>query len=226
MKVQIVKCSNETLWYFTKKSLFPIKTEVVEASEERGSSAYTTFFSFNAVKDFYYSKELMGFIAKNDCINDEEYSDTLEESKQSFNYEFKARPWDDKFKPLDNFKKLKYGDHTVHFIPCPVSDETVKHDDGKPDFTLIPQEALLEVAKAFTHGATKYGKDNYSLGTNYRRYVAAAQRHINQWLRGEDIDESGTNHLSNAISSLMMVLDNQLTNKGTDDRNKVYKGKV
>lgn len=102
--------------------------------------------------------------------------------------------------------------------------ETKKFDQGKPDFTLVPQEALLEVAKSFTYGADKYGVFNYSLGTDYRRYIAAAQRHINQWLRGEDIDESGTNHLSNAIASLMMVLDNQMTNKGTDNRNKIYKG--
>lgn len=101
-------------------------------------------------------------------------------------------------------------------------NETVKYDQGKPDFTLIPQEALLEVAKVFTHGAGKYGVFNYSHGTNYRRYIAACFRHVNSWLKGEDIDESGTNHLSNAIASLMMVLDNQLTGKGVDDRNKVY----
>ncbi len=103
-----------------------------------------------------------------------------------------------------------------------IKNETIKHDHNKADFTLIPQEALLEVAKVFTLGANKYGVFNYSLGTNYRRYIAASQRHTNQWLRGEDIDEIGTNHLANAIASLMMILDNQLTNKGTDDRNKVY----
>lgn len=101
--------------------------------------------------------------------------------------------------------------------------ETIKFDQGKPDFTLIPQEALLEIAKVFTHGSDKYGKDNYSLGTNYRRYVAAAHRHINQWLRGENIDEIGTNHLANAAASLMMILDNQITKRGNDDRNLVYK---
>lgn len=102
--------------------------------------------------------------------------------------------------------------------------ETLKFDQDKPDFTLIPQEALLELAKVFSYGAKKYAKDNYSLGTNYRRYIAAAHRHINQWLRNEDIDsESQTNHLANAAASLLMVLDNQITNKGTDDRNKVYK---
>lgn len=101
--------------------------------------------------------------------------------------------------------------------------ETKKNDEGKPDFTLIPQAALLEVAHVFTKGADKYGVFNYSQGTKYRRYIAAAHRHINQWLRGEDIDEIGTNHLSNAIASLMMVLDNQLTNMGEDDRNSMYK---
>lgn len=106
-----------------------------------------------------------------------------------------------------------------------VKDETIKHDKGKPDFTLIPQEALLEVAKVFTYGAEKYGVFNYSHGTDYRRYIAAANRHLNQWLRGEDLDESGTNHLGNAIASIMMVLDNQKTNKGNDNRNKVYNTK-
>lgn len=100
--------------------------------------------------------------------------------------------------------------------------KAVKFDTGKPQFSLIPQEALLEVAKVFTYGAEKYGVFNYSNGMEYLRYIDAAQRHINQWLRGEDIDESETNHLSNAIASLMMVLDNQKTNKGIDNRNKIY----
>lgn len=98
-----------------------------------------------------------------------------------------------------------------------------KNDKGKPDYTLIPQAALNEVAKVFTYGASKYGVFNYSKGTTYRRYVAAAHRHINAWLRGENIDESGTNHLSNAIASLMMALDAQMTFQGQDDRNDIYR---
>ncbi len=100
----------------------------------------------------------------------------------------------------------------------------IKDDEGKADFTLIPQEALLEVAKVFTFGAKKYKIFSYSLGADYRRYVAAAHRHMNQWLRGENNDaESGANHLSAAIASLMMALDNQLTFQGKDDRNEVYR---
>lgn len=101
--------------------------------------------------------------------------------------------------------------------------EAIKHDKEKPDFTQIPQLALTEVAKVFTAGGNKYGTFNYSEGMEYRRYVAAGLRHINSWLKGEDLDEIGTNHLANAAANMLMVLDNQLTNKGVDNRNKVYK---
>src|SRR5438874_1387199 len=104
-----------------------------------------------------------------------------------------------------------------------------KYDQEKPDFCAIPQLALLEVAKTFTHGKKKYGLYNYSLGMDYTRYISAAQRHLNKALRGIDIDEdSGRDklyHLSNAISSIMMCLDNQLSGTLIDNRNKIYKKK-
>jgi hypothetical protein len=103
----------------------------------------------------------------------------------------------------------------------PIHDDTgfVKNDGGKPRFELIPAEALLEVAKAFTHGAIEYPPDNYRLGTEWRRYVGALHRHMNSWMLREEKDpKSGLNHLSHAIASLMILLTLQLTNKGKDDR--------
>ncbi len=99
-----------------------------------------------------------------------------------------------------------------------------KFDEEKPKLSYIPQLALWEVGKTFTYGSKKYEEFNYSLGMEYTRYTDAALRHINQALRGEDVDEeSKCYHLSNAVASLMMVLDNQLTGKIIDNRNKVYK---
>lgn len=104
-----------------------------------------------------------------------------------------------------------------------MEEKFVKHDDDKADFTQIPQEALLEIAKVLTFGAKKYKAFNYSKPTNHRRYVAAALRHINQYLRNEDMDdETKTHHLSNAAASLMMVLDAIKLGNGEDDRNPVY----
>lgn len=102
--------------------------------------------------------------------------------------------------------------------------EAIKFDKEKPKMSYIPQLALLEVGKTFTYGASKYKEFNYSLGMEYTRYIDAALRHINQALRGEDIDEeSQCFHLANGIASLMMCLDNQLSGTVKDNRNKIYK---
>jgi hypothetical protein len=63
-----------------------------------------------------------------------------------------------------------------------------KFDEGKPRFSMIPQKALKEVAKVFTHGAVKYGEFNYSGEGEVLRYVDALQRHCNQYLTFEDIE--------------------------------------
>lgn len=107
--------------------------------------------------------------------------------------------------------------------------KTKKFDGGKPMMSMIPQEALVEVAKSFTHGAKKYGEFNYSLGIEYTRMTDAALRHINKALKGLDFDEdSGQDklyHLANAVASLMILLDGQIKNIIKDNRNELYKQK-
>lgn len=101
-----------------------------------------------------------------------------------------------------------------------------KYDEKKPKFSMLPQKALLEVSRSFTHGAKKYGKFNYSNPIEYTRLTDAAQRHINKALMRKDYDEdSGDDklyHIANAIASLMMLLDNQITGVIIDDRNPIY----
>lgn len=103
-----------------------------------------------------------------------------------------------------------------------MSNTGKKYDHQKPKYSTVPTLAMKEVMKAFTYGATKYGKHNYSGGMEYSRYVDAAIRHINAFLECEDIDESGNTHLSHAVASLMMLMDNIALGTGTDDRNKTY----
>jgi hypothetical protein len=81
-----------------------------------------------------------------------------------------------------------------------------KHDQGKPDYTLIPKEALDAMARAFGHGQRKYGRGNYKAGIEYTRLAASCCRHLFAWLAGEDIDgESGNNHIDHALASLAML---------------------
>lgn len=95
---------------------------------------------------------------------------------------------------------------------------TFKKDDAqKPRYDLIPPHAELELAHVLTMGAEKYGPNNWHQGgpESNPRYIAAAQRHIAAYRRGETHDpESGRHHLAHAVASLMFVLEFEAEDAG------------
>lgn len=95
---------------------------------------------------------------------------------------------------------------------------TFKKDDAqKPRYDLIPPHAELELAHVLTMGAEKYGANNWHQGgpESKTRYIAAAQRHIAAYRRGETHDpESGRHHLAHAVASLMFVLEFECEDAG------------
>jgi len=106
---------------------------------------------------------------------------------------------------------------------CEPTTKAIKNDEGKICISDIPQHSLMSVAQVFNYGAKKYAKFNYSKGMEWLRYYDACQRHLNAWMIGEDVDESGCHHIDHAIASLMMLRENIHLNKGEDNRNKIYK---
>lgn len=90
-----------------------------------------------------------------------------------------------------------------------------KFDQEKPRYDLLPANALEEVVKVLTYGASKYDDENWrKVPEGRRRYFAAAQRHLWQHKRGELIDaDSKCYHLACAITSLMFMLEKELTNE-------------
>ena len=135
--------------------------------------------------------------------------------------------------PIHRSKIISIGksdndDEFLNFILAtkdePAKKEFVKDGRVKPRLSLLPQVALIEIAKVFTYGADKYDEYNFSQGAKNTTYVDASLRHINKYLCNNDIDdESNLLHLAHAISNLMMVLDNDLLNKSIENRNKYYK---
>lgn len=101
-----------------------------------------------------------------------------------------------------------------------MENKALKSDGNKPRFSLVPQHAILEVIKGFEYGAKKYGMYNYSKGMEHTRYTDAAFRHMNAYLRNENIDESGVHHLALVACNALMALENIMTNQGEDTRNK------
>lgn len=100
-----------------------------------------------------------------------------------------------------------------------IKQEAKKFDSGKPALSLLPIEALEEVAKVLSYGATKYGKNNYKAGFNRSRLIDAALRHLYADSVKQDIDsESGLMHLAHAAASILMLIQNIKTGVSTDDR--------
>ncbi len=90
----------------------------------------------------------------------------------------------------------------------------------KPDLSLIPPAALLHEAAAMMDGAHKYGAYNWRSNPVLARvYLAAALRHTQQLLDGEDFDPTSlVHHAGHARACLAIYLDAMETGNLVDDR--------
>lgn len=95
----------------------------------------------------------------------------------------------------------------------------LKHDKDKPDFSMISYELMEEVARVREFGARKYSRDNWRKGFKVTRSLAAALRHIFQFLAGETNDaESGCMHLAHAVCCLEHAIYDMRHRPENDDR--------
>lgn len=88
------------------------------------------------------------------------------------------------------------------------TQEAVKYDDGKPDWSLVPFEALEGMVKVLEFGANKYAGWNWTIngGFPYTRVLRSCLRHIFAYMRGEDNDpESGLSHIHHAMCNLLFI---------------------
>lgn len=127
--------------------------------------------------------------------------------------------------------------------------KALRYNAGKLRYNLIPENAKRELARVYTLGAHKYstylsqdgkelkgseipfsavgeykriydGANNWRLGTKWSAVMDSAMRHIESFKAGEDYDELGTLHLSNAVWNLMTILEYQFIYPQGDDRQK------
>lgn len=99
------------------------------------------------------------------------------------------------------------------------SKQGIKHDDGKPDFSMVSYELLEQVALVRMFGAKKYSRSNWKKGFAVTRSCAASLRHIYLFLRGETYDsESGLSHLAHAVCCLEHAIFDMTHHPQHDDR--------
>ena len=96
-----------------------------------------------------------------------------------------------------------------------------KDDQQKINLSLLPMDALIEVAKVMDFGARKYDPHNWRSGFDWTRLSSAMLRHIFAWIGGETNDpESGLNHIAHAACGCLFLLEHQSKGYGEDDRYK------
>lgn len=86
--------------------------------------------------------------------------------------------------------------------------EGLKHDSGKPDFSLISSLALTYLAKVLTFGASKYSAHNWRKGIPFSKILAACDRHLQAIKIGEDYDyETGLPHAAHLMCECMFLVE-------------------
>ena len=83
-----------------------------------------------------------------------------------------------------------------------------KHDQNKPDWTLLPMYSVIQIIRVLEFGAKKYEREAWkSVPDARRRYLAAAFRHLSAVVDGEWLDpESHRPHLAHAGCCILFLL--------------------
>lgn len=95
----------------------------------------------------------------------------------------------------------------------------LRHDEGKPEFHLIPSEALSELGRVYSFGAKKYAPYNWERGMAWSRCFNSLLRHLYAYWDGETDDpETGLNHMAHVAWNAIALLVYSLRGIGIDDR--------
>lgn len=118
-------------------------------------------------------------------------------------------------------ESIRYAFRTT---PAPLQDPGINPKDiigaTKPDLSLVPPAGSIHVATAMQNGADKYGAYNWrDKKVQAMTYLAAAKRHIDSYLDGEEVaEDSGVHHLAHAAACMFIVLDAIETGNLVDNR--------
>lgn len=93
----------------------------------------------------------------------------------------------------------------------------IKHDAGKPRWSLIPWRGLARVVDVLEFGARKYAPGNWrKVNDAQARYTDALLRHVVAYAGGEiDDPESGLHHLAHAGCCVLFLLEIAATDAAT-----------
>lgn len=87
----------------------------------------------------------------------------------------------------------------------------------KPDYSLLPWDALEEVVKVFQFGAKKHSRDGWKdIPDAVQIYHQASARHLAELFKGNGIDnESGLHHEAHLAADALIALAHKIAAEKT-----------
>ncbi len=194
----------------------------------KGSTAPYFAYRFQTREDALNTNKRVDTLIQ-DTEKRNKYADTLKAVEEDA---AKARDVLNVFKPLSQplgdypvkDKGLEPGTIISNGIGTPIQYiplKAAKNDTEKADLSLVPQIALIEMAKAFMVGEKKYGRYNYCKGHDSSQLVGAMLRHATAYFNGEDHDPvDKQHHLGSVMACCAMLLRQQELGTLKDNRYK------
>lgn len=111
-----------------------------------------------------------------------------------------------------------------HDINDMAADQGLRFNEGKPQWRLLPQSALVPMVRVLEFGATKYSPENWKKGLSTTGCMESLKRHWDAMMEGETHDpESGLPHIGHIMCNAMFISWMQANKPEFDDLKKENK---
>ena len=91
-----------------------------------------------------------------------------------------------------------------------MSEDFIKDDNGKLQWTLLPYREMEDVIKVLMEGARKYKPNNWQNCDDLARYKDALMRHVTTYIKGQKLDVGPKGdklpHLAHAICNCLFLM--------------------
>lgn len=94
-----------------------------------------------------------------------------------------------------------------------MNKKSERHNEGKPQLSLIPLDYLYDCAKVLEFGAKKYSRDGHRLGFPQNEIIDSLLRHISDLQQGKVLDEESGLSIIGHIQCNALFLGNKNNNK-------------
>lgn len=103
--------------------------------------------------------------------------------------------------------------------PSGETGDSFKKDAGKLMWALLPYDAMTELVRVYTIGATKYRPRGWEEGMEFDRIFSAMMRHAWAWWNGEKDDPvDGQHHLASVAWCALALMAYEMRGIGDDNR--------